>query len=97
MKTASTSKASRNLGTLGGNFGQANAVNEVGEVVGWATNTGDQAALAFLWKNGVTSLGTLAGDVCSHAFGIQETRWWVHPTTTAPEAIRTGFFGKTAK
>lgn len=58
----------QDLGTFGGNYGQANAVNEAGEVAGWATNTGDQALLAFFWKDGVmTNLGTLPGDLCSYA------------------------------
>jgi probable HAF family extracellular repeat protein len=61
----------RDLGTLGGNFGMANAVNEAGEVVGWATNAGDQALLAFFWKNGtMTNLGVLPGKLCSYAHQI---------------------------
>jgi len=58
----------QDLGTFGGNFGIANGINEAGDVAGWATNTGDQAKLAFLWKNGtMTNLGTLPGDLCSYA------------------------------
>jgi probable HAF family extracellular repeat protein len=61
----------RDLGALGGNFGTANAVNGAGEVVGWASNAGDQALLAFLWKNGtMTNLGALPGKLCSYAHQI---------------------------
>jgi probable HAF family extracellular repeat protein len=61
----------QDLGTFGGNYGSAEAVNDVGEVAGWASNTGDQAILAFFWKDGVmTNLGTLPGDLCSYAHVI---------------------------
>jgi probable HAF family extracellular repeat protein len=63
----------RDLGTLGGNYGLATWVNDGGEVVGWATNAGDQAALAFFWKKGnMTNLGTVDGDPCSAAWGLNE-------------------------
>jgi probable HAF family extracellular repeat protein len=61
----------QDLGTLGGDDGQALWINDVGEVVGWATNTGNQAMLAFFWKNGkMSSLGTVDGDPCSIAWGL---------------------------
>ena len=61
----------KDLGTLGGNDGQANSINDAGEVVGWATSTGDQAVLAFLWRDGtMRNLGTVDGDPCSVAWGI---------------------------
>ena len=50
------------IGTLGGTFGEANAVNNKGWVVGDATLPGDIARHAFLWRKGVTKdLGTLGG------------------------------------
>jgi probable HAF family extracellular repeat protein len=61
----------QDLGTLGGNYGDAKKITDTGEIVGWATNAGDQAVLAFLWKDGVmTNLGTVGGDPCSIALGI---------------------------
>jgi probable HAF family extracellular repeat protein len=63
----------RDLGTLGGPTGIANAINDAGEVVGFADRSPDAPTVtdAFLWKNGsMTDLGTLAGDCFSGAFGI---------------------------
>jgi len=61
----------KDLGTLGGNYGDAKKITDAGEVVGWATNAGDQAVLAFLWRDGLmTSLATVDGDPCSIAEGI---------------------------
>jgi probable HAF family extracellular repeat protein len=49
------------LGSFGGGSGQANGINESGQVVGYAT-TADARGHAFLWDGGVlTDLGTLGG------------------------------------
>ena len=62
------------LGTFGGDFGQANWINEAGDIVGFAYNN-DKALLAFLWKDGVlTNLGTVEGETCSSALGINSKR-----------------------
>jgi probable HAF family extracellular repeat protein len=51
------------LGTLGGSSSQAAAVNDAGQVAGWARTKGDKSAVAFLWneKSGLAELGTLGG------------------------------------
>ena len=50
----------RNLGTLGGTFSGANAINEHGEVVGFAELPSGEVR-AILWREGegMRSLGTL--------------------------------------
>ena len=62
----------RDLGTLGGTYGRADAINDAGEVVGTATNQNDALFRAFLWKEdtGMIDLGTVDGDGCSSAYAI---------------------------
>ena len=60
------------LGTLGGTFSGAGAINNRGEVTGISAFAGDVALRGFIWKNGVmTDLGTLGGDF-SYALGMNE-------------------------
>jgi len=54
------------LGSLGGDIGFGNWVNDAGEVVGQSALAGDQVFHAFLWKNGkMSDLGLLPGDTFS--------------------------------
>src|SRR5258708_5486664 len=56
------------LGTLGGTYSSANAINSGGIVVGGANLTGDTAGHAFSYSGGVmTDLGTLGGNQSSAA------------------------------
>jgi probable HAF family extracellular repeat protein len=51
------------LGSLGGDCGGANAVNDDGTVVGFTSVDRGHASHAFVWKNGVmTDLGSLGGS-----------------------------------
>jgi probable HAF family extracellular repeat protein len=50
------------LGSLGGNCGQAEGINDSGVVVGWSFPSGSGNGHAFKWESGVmTDLGTLGG------------------------------------
>ncbi|WP_217551503.1 hypothetical protein, partial [Pantoea sp. GbtcB22] len=42
----------QDLGTLGGTYGTALAINEAGETVGYAAIAKDQAEFASLWRRG---------------------------------------------
>jgi probable HAF family extracellular repeat protein len=60
------------LGTLGGTFGEPNALNNKGQVVGDSDLAGDLITDAFLWERGkLTDLGTLPG-------GIGSSAWWIN-------------------
>ena len=57
----------KDLGTFGGDNGQANALNDAGEIVGKADFPGNQLHDAFLWKNGtMTDLGNLGKTSNAH-------------------------------
>lgn len=62
------------LGTLGGDNGNAESLNDAAEVVGEADlpgTSGSQLHHAFFWQHGVmTDLGTQDGDPCSLALSI---------------------------
>jgi probable HAF family extracellular repeat protein len=52
----------KNLGTLGGTYSTALGINDLNQLVGQATTSGDLASHAFLYSNGtMTDLGTLGG------------------------------------
>lgn len=50
------------LGDFGGGYSEAGALNNAGEVTGWAGTQGNGELHAFLWRQGtLTDLGTLGG------------------------------------
>src|SRR5436305_11413771 len=52
------------LGTLGGNFSSARAINAAGAITGIAGDTGSDTTTPFLYQNGtMKSLGSLGGSV----------------------------------
>lgn len=71
------------LGTLGGDFSHAQAVNDSGWIVGSSTTTRNLATHATLWKDGaVIDLGTLGGTR-SRATAINNARQVVGVSDTA--------------
>jgi probable HAF family extracellular repeat protein len=76
-----------NLGTLGGTNSGSSAVNDAGEVVGFASVTGDVGTHAFAWTReaGMVDLGTLGGGY-SNAQAINASGQVVGCSTTTGEA-----------
>jgi probable HAF family extracellular repeat protein len=72
------------LGTLGGSFSVATAVNNRGEVVGYSAVPGDASYHAFVWTaaSGMVDLGTLGGDL-SVARGVNDNGRIVGYATTS--------------
>jgi probable HAF family extracellular repeat protein len=65
------SEGMKDLGTLGGTFGFATWINDIGEVVGIANTLNDQGLHAFFWRDGVmTDIGTIGSDPASQANSI---------------------------
>lgn len=59
------------LGTLGGNVGRAEKINDAEQIVGDATFSGDVIDHAVIWHEGMKSdLGTVGNDACSQGFDI---------------------------
>ena len=77
------------LGTLGGQFSIAEAINERGQVVGQASTPELRANRAFLYYRGVMkNLGTLPGGDFSWAYDINDHGHIVGFSSTATSAAR---------
>jgi probable HAF family extracellular repeat protein len=62
----------QDLGTLGGNNGSGQHINNSGQVVGWATDP-EGCAHAYFWNGGpLQDLGLLPGGTYSVAYGINQ-------------------------
>src|SRR5262249_44133068 len=78
--------------TLGGAFSNANAINESGNVVGYASNTGDEAIFAFLWEHGVlNNLGSVDHDPCNTANATNNSNQVVGISATCDFNLRRAF------
>ena len=63
----------RPLPSLGGSMMQVNGMNSAGQLTGFSYTTGNAAAHAFLYSNGViTDLGTFGGTI-SQGFAINSS------------------------
>jgi probable HAF family extracellular repeat protein len=71
------------LGTLGGSYSTATAINDAGQVVGGAQTTGSGPSHAFLYSGGaMQDLGSLGGGY-SYAYGINASGQIVGQATLA--------------
>jgi len=64
------------LGNFGGTIlNTADAINDLGQIVGFSELTGNATFHAFLWtpSQGIQDLGTLPGDTLSEALGINDS------------------------
>jgi probable HAF family extracellular repeat protein len=85
----------RDIGTLGGTFSDARAINSNGDVAGFSTLSGTSLSpnFAFLYSNGqMKDLGTLGG-FSSHAYGINDFGEVVGDSYTASGADDAFLYG----
>lgn len=76
------------LGTLGGRFSQAMAVNDGNQIVGWSTLAGDVITRPMLWHNGsIHDLGTLGG-AAGQANAISNSGYVVGYAKTSDDKMR---------
>jgi probable HAF family extracellular repeat protein len=61
------------LGTFGGTYSAANAINQAGDVVGFAQATVGGTCRAFLWRHGrKINLGVVSGQSSSDAVSVND-------------------------
>jgi len=85
-------QGTQDLGTLGGDFSRATAINKAGQVVGYSFTAGNVDRHAFIWTKGegMRDLGTLGGTY-SEADGINDAGQVVGYSTTAGVAAEHAF------
>lgn len=79
------------LGSLGGTFGHAWAINDAGEIAGDSYLTGNSRSRAFKWSNGVLKdVGALTSTSYSYPTGINTFGQMsgISPNTSLPQAVR---------
>jgi probable HAF family extracellular repeat protein len=82
------------LGTLGGTFGEANALNNKAWVVGDANLPGDTVRHAFLWRKGLMkNLGTLGGPNSLAAALNERGEVTGFSDTSTPDPLKEDFCG----
>jgi probable HAF family extracellular repeat protein len=85
----------KDLGTLGGVNGEANWINDSGDVVGRADVSGSSSHHAYLWKDGVMrDLGLISPWSCSTALSVNASDQTVGNTGICGIGGRPGFLSE---